>query len=301
MSSTLVRSARLLLPALLVASSLFAQGASEPPSGAPKSATPALEPYRFNARERTVRGLAEWERGQPEAAVEPLDSALRLRPDDPLTLFNAGTAHLGAKRPDAAALLEKAAKGAPPELAADALYNLGNARLGAEDAKGAIDAYKGALKSRSDFAEAKRNLELAVRLLEQQQEQQKQQQQQQNERQNEQQKQQQKPQGQEGDSKDQSSDSSGQESRSGEKPPEQNRDPKSSEQEPQSNGGQQGSQGDSERPQQNRPLPQFEDQQDMSAEQAAAILQAVENLERQQRRDQARAAAKAKTSVEKDW
>ncbi len=36
-------------------------------------------------------------------------------------------------------------------------------------------------------------------------------------------------------------------------------------------------------------------------EQAAAIRQAVENLERQQRRDQARAVARAKTSVEKDW
>ncbi len=39
----------------------------------------------------------------------------------------------------------------------------------------------------------------------------------------------------------------------------------------------------------------------MTAEQAAAILQAVENLERQQRREQARALARAKTSVEKDW
>ena len=48
-------------------------------------------------------------------------------------------------------------------------------------------------------------------------------------------------------------------------------------------------------------MPQFEDQKDMTAEQAAAILQAVENLERQQRREQARALARAKTSVEKDW
>ena len=40
----------------------------------------------------------------------------------------------------------------------------------------------------------------------------------------------------------------------------------------------------------------------MTAEQAAAILQAVENLERQQRRDQAEQARQAaNTSVEKDW
>ena len=38
-------------------------------------------------------------------------------------------------------------------------------------------------------------------------------------------------------------------------------------------------------PPKERPLPQFEDQKDMTAEQAAAILQAVENLERQQRRE----------------
>ena len=88
-----------------------------------------LEPYRFNARERTARALAAWEKGRPEETVAPLDSALRLQPGDPLVEYNAGTAHLAASQPDAAQLLEQAAKHAPPELAADALYNLGNARL----------------------------------------------------------------------------------------------------------------------------------------------------------------------------
>ena len=41
--------------------------------------------------------------------------------------------------------------------------------------------------------------------------------------------------------------------------------------------------------------------QRMTAEQAAAILQAVENLERQQRREQHEQRARSKARVEKDW
>ncbi len=264
-----------------------AQPAGGPPAaavtgGAPAGppGAPALEAYRFNPRERTARALAAWEKGRPEEAVAPLDSALRLRPGDPLVEFNAGTAHLGAQQPDAARLLEQAAKHAPPELAADALYNLGNARLSAKDARGAIDAYKGALRAQPDLGSAKRNLELAVRLLEEQQQQQ--QQQQDGENDPSQQNQQKQP-------GDQGEDDPAERKPDGQKD-QQQQDP-SQQGEPQPGEGQ---------PRES-PLPQFEEQQDMTAEQAAAILQAVENLERQQRRDQARAVARAKTSVEKDW
>ncbi len=261
-------------------------------SAAPGGTTsaPVLEPYRFNARERTARAVAEWQKGRPEEAVAPLDSALRLQPGDPLVEFNAGTAHLGAKQPDAGALLEQAAKHAPPALAADAFYNLGNARLDAKDARGAIDAYKGALRAQPDLANAKRNLELALRLLEEQQQEKQRQQQQQNDRDKNSEDQQQGGQG-----------------KGDEQQPDPNQQPKA---DPQANPQQDPQQGDpshpgqpqaGQRPPQQNPLPQFQDQQDMTAEQAAAILQAVENLERQQRREQARAVARAKTSVEKDW
>ena len=133
-----------LVLALVGAGSGLAQTAGSPPASAatpaappPPAATsaPPLEPYRFNARERTARALAAWEKGKPEDAVAPLDSALRLKPGDPLAEFNAGTAHLGARQSDAGTLLEQAAKHAPADLAADALYNLGNARLEAQDAR----------------------------------------------------------------------------------------------------------------------------------------------------------------------
>lgn len=261
------------------------------PVAAGAAGAPLLEPYRFNARERTTRALAAWGKGKPEDAVAPLDSALRLKPGDPLVEFNAGTAHLGAKQPDAATLLEQAAKHAPPALAADALYNLGNARLEAKDARGAIDAYKGALRAQPDQVNAKRNLELALRLLEQQQKQQEQQQKDQQQKDRQQNQQQKESQGGQGQGNDPQSE------------PQQKPDgqPKPQPDAPQSDPSQQGEPQPGQQPPKDRPLPQFQDQKDMTAEQAAAILQAVENLERQQRREQARALARAKTSVEKDW
>ena len=273
-----------------------AQAAAGTPPGGPGIPTPpatqgapVLEPYRFNARERTARALAAWQKGRPEETVAPLDSALRLRPGDPLVEYNAGTAHLAASQPDAAQLLEQAAKHAPPELAADALYNLGNARLATKDARGAIEAYKSSLRARADQAGAKRNLELALRLLEEQQRQQEEQQ-----KKDSQEKQKQE------DGEDPSPQQGGGKEPQDRQGPAQP-DPKQQTPPQPGEGQPQAGQPPQAQPPQNRPLPQFQEQQDMTAEQAAAILQAVENLERQQRRDQARALARAKTSVEKDW
>jgi Ca-activated chloride channel family protein len=271
--------------------------AAEPaaaPAASPSPA-PAFEAYRFNARERTARALAAWQKGRPEEAVEPLDTALRLAPGDPLAEYNAGTAHLGARASDAVPILERAAKHAPATLAADAFYNLGNARLQAKDAAGALESYKSALRAQPDLAAAKRNLELALRMLDEQQKQQQEQQQKDQQQKGEQgQDSQQDPnqpsEGSQGEDRDSNQPPREKDAQSGQEP--QQSPPQPGDGEPQPEGESQAK---------DRPLPQFEDQQDMTAEQAAAILQAVENLERQQRRDQARALARAKTSVEKDW
>ena len=262
--------------------------ASPVPPGRGPNATAAppplpLESWRFNARERTGRGLAAWKNGKPADAVEALDTAARLRPADPLAAYNSGTAHLGAGLGDAAPILERALASAPPELASDGYYNLGNARLAAQEAAPAIDAYKQTLRRSPGHPGARRNLELALEMLE---EQQKQQQQQQNQDQNEDS---QKQQGGEGSQNEQNRDESQQQEQ--QQPSE--GDPKEGQGQPQPQQG-----GGSER---ESPLPQFKDQQDMSAEQAASILQAVENLERERRREEAKARARAKTSVEKDW
>lgn len=252
------------------------------PSASPSPVAPTwADRLAWNARERTAKGVEEVEAGEARRAIPAFDTALRLQPEDPLARFNAGTARLGASDPGAAPLLESAARDAQGGLAPAAWYNLGNARLAGGDPAGAIDAYREALLREPGHLPSKHNLEVALREL---QKQQRQQQQQQNQQQ-EQQQQQQQEQDQEG-----NEDKENQEQQ------------KQQQQRPQDQQQQQDRQEKEKKdPNAQPPLPQFQDQKDMTAEQAAALLQAVEDLERQQRRDKALDQARQKTKVEKDW
>ena len=289
-----------------VALALSAAGAQAPPQKPPSAPTPRppaprtesappppaapapADRFGWNARERTAAGIRAFEQGDAENAREALDTALRLHPVDPLARYNAGTGRLATGDPSAGPLLDLAAREAPPELAPSAWYNLGDARLGAQDWQGAASAFVETLKRDPDHADAKHNLELALREIEKQRQQQQQQQQgggqnpdqnqnessndpQQNDEQGDQQQQQQQNQQQDGDDPSQQNPSGGNDPKNQQKP----------------------GQG---------PLPQFKDLPDMTRDQAAAILRAVENLERQQRRERAEKAAKAASaSVEVDW
>ncbi len=169
--------------ALVALSALAAFGAAAPPpppapAGAATatsslpSPAPLADRLGWNARERTATGIGRLAAQQAEGAAAALDTALALRPEDPLAAYNAGSGRLAAGRPDAIEPLARAAEAAAVAgdhgLAADAAYNLGNALYAAGDARGAIDAYRRALRSASDRADAKHNLELALRLLEEQ-------------------------------------------------------------------------------------------------------------------------------------
>jgi Ca-activated chloride channel homolog len=238
-----------------------------------------VERWLHNPGERTAAGLAAYGAKSYDRALPAFDSALRLAPGDPRVAFNAGAAEIAAGKPgDAVRPLAKAVEGAPPELAADAAYNLGTARLEAGDAAGAIDALKRSLRARPDSPDAKYNLELALRAQE------------------EQKKPRAKPpeKGSKGDREDQGEQKESSRQPGAEQPPsdQPNRSPAA-------DPAQQGERRPGEEGK--KPLPQFHDQPDMSAEQAAAILKAVENLERQQRRKEALKQAKANASQESDW
>lgn len=236
------------------------------------------ERWLYNPRERVQKAMEEKD---PKKAAGPADTALRLAPDDPLVQYDAGTAHLGAGNARRAVeILEKAAKGAGRELSPTAHYNLGNARLAAGDAAGAVEAYKQVLRAEPGNLNAKFNLELALR---------------------EEQKQkmggQGTPKGGRG-SRSNNQDPSNQQGKG--KPnekPDQGQDQRQP-QAPQNQGQQQrqgGNQGQDDR------LPQFRNQPEMSGREAASVLSAVENLERQQRRDQAAKRARQRAAKGKDW
>ncbi len=235
---------------LLLAFSASSPAAADPP--------PWLEKWLWNPVERTARGIEVFAAGDSAAAVGPLLTARRLAPSSPIAGYNAGTARFVAASGDperALELLGSAARAAAPELAADAWYNLGTARLAAGDLEQAVAALEEALRRQPGREDAKVNLELALRRASERQP---------------------------GEG----------EAPSGEPPPE-SREPEdpppAEEQEPQDPG------------EEERPLPRFRDLPDMTAEEAAAILQAIENMEREQRREDARRDARTRSGGRKDW
>jgi len=140
-------------------------------AAAPPPETPVPgERWLFNPGERTRAGLAGWNDGEgAETSREAFEQALRLAPDTVETRFNAGTARLVTGSEAAAPLLEEAAREAGAALAPRAWYDLGNARLGAGDAAGAVAAYVESLRRDPASLDAKHNLELALRALAEQQ------------------------------------------------------------------------------------------------------------------------------------
>lgn len=246
--------------------------------------------WLHNPRERTASAIDHWQRRDYAAADRELDQALELSGENARSLFNAGTGRLGAGTPGAALpLLGRAAAAAAGDASArtlrpEALYNLGNAYLAAGDPVAAAERYRATLRLRPDHAAAKHNLELALR------QQQKQELEQQQPRQQV---------GGEGNRR----------GGSGGDP----RDGESGNERGGQGGQQQGEPPPQPAPQPDQPpqsqsgrsprLPGFDPQKDMSAEQAAALLEAVENLEREQRRAQAEEQRKARPRQpsDEDW
>lgn len=259
----------------------------------------AVERWLYNPRERTHRGLGLLEAGDPAAALEAFETAGRLAPEDPRVLFNLGTGRLLGDHGDAVGALEAALRvgeegreGAPPpvpgsgaalplELRQRAFYNLGGARLAADDPAGAVSAYEEALRLDPSDADAKHNLELALRRLEEQRLRLR----------------------------------SPQEAPGGDRPGEEapseeggGTDPEPPPEEGDEGGRDPGAEGPEAdtRPREGSPygarlLPGFEEQADLTAVQAAALLEAVEHLERRQRREEAVRAAKRAAGTEEDW
>jgi tetratricopeptide (TPR) repeat protein len=291
-----------------------------------------VERWLYNPRERTAAAISEVERGDRRAAVAAADSALRLAPAEPLASYNAGSARLaqagganaaGAAGPAGSAgsagggrlsamiaagvdrlqartaepLLEQALKTAGPGLAPAASYNLGNARFTAGDFAGAVEAYKQTLRVAPRNADAKFNLELAWR------EQQRQRQSSQRAigprggggRPREGQRRETAGQG--------GSGAAGANPRPGQPPEQSASSPQQGQ--AQGRGGQAqtaaGWRGQPSPLSGRQPLPGYQDQPEMSASEASAVLEAVQNLERQQRRRAAERLARQRAANGEDW
>lgn len=123
--------------------------------------------HETNSHAASKRGIEEFAAKQYAEAAQLLREAHRLAPS-PRTAFNAATAAIAAgEHEEGSALMEEALR--DPALRADAYFNRGNGALAANALDHAIRDYQDALRARPDFAEAKRNLEIALTRRESQQ------------------------------------------------------------------------------------------------------------------------------------
>jgi Ca-activated chloride channel family protein len=149
-----------------------------------------LRPHRF-----TRQGRSEFQRGDHPKSLASFEKAAKSRPQDPAARFNLADAlYKNGKFDEAATLYRALGADAASALSPDARFNLGNTLYQKKDYGAAVKAYKDALRLRPDDPDATRNLELALKALE---DQKRQQQQQQNKDEQQKQDQQQKDQGQE--------------------------------------------------------------------------------------------------------
>ena len=123
----------------------------------------------------TDTGIRHYREGRHPEALEAFERALAAREDDARARFNLADAlYKNGKFDEAQAIYESL--GDDEMLAAPARYNLGNTLFQKRDYPGAIKAYRDTLRVDPNDEETRRNLELALRKLQEQQQQQQQQQ-----------------------------------------------------------------------------------------------------------------------------
>ncbi|MCG6920654.1 MAG: VWA domain-containing protein [Acidobacteria bacterium] len=254
-----------------------------PAAQAPPDATEgggALDEVLLRPRRLTERGRQEYESGNHPQALEAFEGAARARPEDPAVRFNmADGLYKNGRYDEAATLFRSLGRDATAPFAPAARFNLGNSLYQKQDYKGAIQAYRDALRVAPNDEDTRRNLELALRQLKEQEEQQKRQQEQQQKQ--DQEKQQQK-------------DQQGQDQQ---QPPEEQ---KAQQQKQNEQTGQQPQQGQRPQTPEEKEDQRFREQTGMPKERAMQLLDALEENEKvEQKRLLAEQRAKKKTG--KDW
>jgi tetratricopeptide (TPR) repeat protein len=128
------------------------------------------------AHRRTESGNAHYRKGENDPAMTDYQKAQAKLPEAPQLHYDIGNVLYRQENwKGAAEAYEQALAAAGPELAPKAAYNLGNALFHDEKYDEAVKAYTRALRSAPTDADAKHNLEMALRALEQKKQQQKQQ------------------------------------------------------------------------------------------------------------------------------
>ena len=129
------------------------------------------------AHRRTEKGNELYKKGQSEPALTEYQKAQAVAPEAPQLHYDIGNVLYRQENwAGAAEAYQRALGAAGPDLAPRAAYNLGNALFHDEKYDEAVKAYTRALKTAPQDGDAKHNLEMALRALEEKKQKQKQQQ-----------------------------------------------------------------------------------------------------------------------------
>lgn len=258
----------------------------------------ALDEVLLRPRRLTEAGRKEFESGNHPQALEAFEEAARARPDDPTVRFNvADGLYKNGRYDEAATLFRSLGHDATNPIAPAARYNLGNSLYQKQDFEGAIKAYRDALRVAPGDEDTRRNLELALRQLQEQQEQQKRQQEQNDQDQKDDQ-----------DQEQQGQDQQQQQDQQGQKDEPQNQDQNEEQQEQQNQKDQENQQQDGQQQQQQQ-RPQtpeekedqrFREQTGMPKERAMQLLDALQENEKEEQK-RLLAEQRAKKKKGKDW
>jgi len=132
---------------------------------------PLLVGFGDSPEGRNRKGNKHYREGRFDEALTEYRGAQVLAPELSALAFNAGNALFRkGELPDAIREYGSAALTSDPLMSSSALYNAGTAFLQAGQLDTAVESFKSALKLNPGDQEAKHNLELALRMLEQQQE-----------------------------------------------------------------------------------------------------------------------------------
>jgi Ca-activated chloride channel family protein len=172
--------ALLLAAALVAPARAQAPGAAGPASPSPPPAVgeppsrsgTVLDELLLRPRRATAEGRGEYARGSHPQALSAFERAAGARPQDPAVRFNVGDGlYKNGKYDEAAAVFRALGADALSPVAGAARHNLGNSLYQKQDYRGAIQAYRDALRVAPGAEDTRRNLELALRALKEQEEQ----------------------------------------------------------------------------------------------------------------------------------
>jgi len=270
---------------------------------------------RDTLHDATKEGLNLYEKEKYQEALEAFGQGREVDAENPVLAFDVGNTLLQmGKLDEALQEFQKALRTEDKKLKSRIYYNMGNAGFKKQDFQKSLEYYRSSLLLDPTQKDAKKNLELALKKLQQQKQQKNEQDQDQNQQKDQDQQEKQEGDKNRTDQKDQQTEKNNQnqnnqqdEKDQKEKQGQQGRQDKKNQQDQQDQKNTQQQQEEKQKTQQAKPEDRQQqdgekkDTQRMSPEQAQRILQALANQEKAQLQKLIKAKAKSKKKGGRDW